>query len=571
MAIRSEATFRQPTLDAFAVPLLRCILLVITILGIVHPVLAQQPQSAEAPPPVPSATYEQTTTAAPVIVDGHVLFSVRGVSAYPAKERARNISKQINDLAQDESTPPEALVLRPIDGGVQIVAKKHRIMTVVQADAELEGLADTSILATVYRARIVDAVASYRQERTPEALLKKTLFAVVATLVFILAIWLVRWAFRKIRAGLETRYKKRIKDIELRTFRILDAEQLWAGFHGAIRVLRIISLIAVAYMYVEFVLSLYPWTRQLANRLSDWVLGPVSTIALGFIRAIPDLIFIAIIIFITRYVLKLAKLFFDAAAKERIHLANFDPDWSWPTYRILRVVFIAFAAVMAYPYIPGSDSAAFKGISIFLGVIVSLGSSSAIANMIAGYSMTYRRAFREGDRIKVDTFIGDVEEMRLLVTHLRSLKNEEIVVPNSIILNSNVINYTTLAAERGLILHTTVSIGYEVPWRQVEAMLLMAAERTLGLMKEPEPFVLQKELADFAVTYELNVYCDRPKLMIPLYTELHKNVLDVFNEYEVQIMTPSYEHDPEEPKLVPKSRWFEAPAKMRDEEGPGKS
>jgi small-conductance mechanosensitive channel len=175
--------------------------------------------------------------------------------------------------------------------------------------------------------------------------------------------------------------------------------------------------------------------------------------------------------------------------------------------------------------------------------------------------MTYRRAFRIGDRVKLGQYVGDVAQMRLMVTHLRTLKNEEVVVPNSSILSSEVVNYSTLAQQRGLILHTTVGIGYETPWRQVEAMLVEAAGRTPGLLREPPPFVLQTALGDFCVTYEINVYCDTPHVMALLYTELHRNILDVFNEYGVQIMTPSYEADPAEPKLVPKEQWYAAPAR----------
>jgi small-conductance mechanosensitive channel len=199
-------------------------------------------------------------------------------------------------------------------------------------------------------------------------------------------------------------------------------------------------------------------------------------------------------------------------------------------------------------------------VSLFLGIIFSLGSSSVIASLIAGYSMTYRRAFKVGDRIQVNDLIGDVVEMRLLGTHLRTIQNEEIVMPNSLLLNSHVMNFSTLAQSRGLILHTTVGIGYETPWRQVEAMLQVAAERTPGLLKEPPPFVLQKSLGDFAVNYDLNVYCDNPQAMLQLYTALHQNILDVFNEYGIQIMTPAYERDPEQPKVVPKGQWFMAPA-----------
>ena len=177
--------------------------------------------------------------------------------------------------------------------------------------------------------------------------------------------------------------------------------------------------------------------------------------------------------------------FFRAIARSQVKLRSFEPEWAMPTYRIVRVVVVVFAIVLAYPYIPGSDSEAFKGITLLMGVLLSLGSTSMVSNIIAGYTMTYRRAFRLGDRVKIGETVGDVTEMRLLVTHLRSLKNEEVVIPNSTILNSEVVNYTSLAQDHGLILHTRIGIGYEVPWRQVEAMLLMAAERTPGVLRDP--------------------------------------------------------------------------------------
>jgi small-conductance mechanosensitive channel len=193
--------------------------------------------------------------------------------------------------------------------------------------------------------------------------------------------------------------------------------------------------------------------------------------------------------------------------------------------------------------------------------MLSLGASSAMASVIAGYAVTYRRAFRIGDRISVGDYIGEVTEVRLMVTHLRTAKNEEIIVPNSLVLQNHVVNYSTLAKTHGLILHTTVSIGYETPWRQVEAMLLLAAERTRVLLREPPPFVLEKSLGDFAVTYELNAYVDSASALPERYAALYRNILDVFNEYGVQIMTPAYEGDPEQPKLVPRDRWFSSPAR----------
>jgi small-conductance mechanosensitive channel len=289
--------------------------------------------------------------------------------------------------------------------------------------------------------------------------------------------------------------------------------------------------------------------------MAAFALGPLNVIGAGIANNIPSLIFLAVLFVVLRLALRVIRLFFESTERGAVKLANFDPEWAQPTYKVVRIAVVAFGLIVAYPYIPGSDSAAFRGVSLFLGVLFSLGSSSAIANIIAGYMLIYRRAFKVGDRIKVGGSVGDVIATRLQVTHLRSVKNEELIVPNSHILASEVVNYSSLGRVNGLILHTEVGIGYETSWRHVEAMLIEAANRTAGLGTEPRPYVLEKQLGDFAVTYELNVFCTNVDKMGALYAALHRNILDVFNENGVQIMTPAYEGDPAEPKIVPPTDW----------------
>jgi small-conductance mechanosensitive channel len=267
---------------------------------------------------------------------------------------------------------------------------------------------------------------------------------------------------------------------------------------------------------------------------------PLTAIEKAILTHIPNVVFIVIIVIIVRYILKLMKYFFQAVEKGNITFSGFYPEWSKPTYKILSYLVIAFFVVVAYPYIPGSDSQAFKGISIFVGVLFSLGSQSAVSNMIAGFALTYRRAFKVGDRVKIADFTGDVVETRVQVTTLRTIKNEDIVVPNSLIMSSHVINYSTEAREKGLILHTTVTIGYDAPWRRVHELLIKAAERTEGVLREPPPFVLQTALNDFYVSYELNAYTDNPQEMVQTYSLLHQNIQDAFNEGGVEIMSPHY-------------------------------
>ena len=501
----------------------------------------------------------EMATTAPVELDGNVLFRVRGVSAFPAEQRAARIQSHIEALARDPDFRTE--VLRPVetDIGIKIMAGDQLVMGVYDSDARLEGVS-RQVLALADIERIRLAIADYRHARRPTILLQGGLYALGATAVLAAAVAFVIWLMRRLTALLERRVQRYVQSLEAKSFQIVRAEHIWGTLRGGLRALRILVILVIALLYLDFVLNQFVWTRPLANHLLEVVIGPLTTMGQDIVAHIPNLIFLVILFVAVRFILRLLRLFFNAIVRGSITVANFTPEWAWPTYKIARFAIVAFSLIVAYPYIPGSESAAFKGVSLFIGVVFSLGSSSAIANLIAGYLMIYRRAFKVGDRVQIGDMLGDVVEIRLQATHLRTLKNEEVVVPNSLLLNSQVVNYSSLAARQGLILHTTVGIGYETPWRQVEAMLLMAAERTSGLLKEPAPFVLQRSLGDFAVNYELNAYCSDAHAMLPLYTAIHRHILDVFNEYGVQIMTPAYRGDPEQPKLVPKQQWYTAPA-----------
>jgi small-conductance mechanosensitive channel len=519
-------------------------------------------QDAAQPPPIQEPAEVALADRAAVVVDGATLFLVRGISAYPAERRAREIGDRIRQLAADPDTPP--VVAEERGGATLIVAgPRTTIMTVFDEDAALEQVS-RQLLAQAYAGRIREAIDAYRIDRAPGRLGVRALYALAATLALAIAAYLGRRGTGSLHRLLERRYKRRIQDVSIQTFQILKADQVWRLLGGALQLAWAVALFGAIYIYLRYALALFPWTRGVGNSLFEVAVGPLGTITLGIVDTIPDLIFLAILFLVTRYALKAIRLFFDSLGAGAVRIASFDAEWAAPTYRLVRMIVIALALVVAYPYVPGSNTDAFKGLSLFVGVVFSLGSSSLIGNVIAGYSMTYRRAFKVRDLVKIGAHLGWVEQMRLLVTHLRTLKNEEVIVPNSTILTAEVVNYSTIARERGLILHTTVGIGYETPWRQVEAMLIEAAHRTEGLLQDPPPFVLQTSLADFSVIYEINAYCDAPDRMVELYTRLHRNILDVFNEYGVQIMTPAYEHDPKEPKIVPRDQWYSAPARSPD-------
>jgi small-conductance mechanosensitive channel len=496
-----------------------------------------------------AAASDAEVATAPVAIDGVVLFQVRGVSSFPAGARASLIAERLAAVASDPAIPAPALQAVESDGLVRIVAGDRPVMVVTEADAVLEGVRQRELAAT-HVLRLRQAMIEYRAARSPAALWRSAVVTGYATAALVVVVALLFWFWRWFDGLLRRRVEARIHSVGIQSFEVVRAERIRSALQSTLRGVRAVVYLAGLLVYAGFVLAQWPWTRALSAGATGFALAPLRTIAGGIAANVPSLVFLAVLFVLLRVTLRLTRLFFEAVERGTVTVGGFDAEWSQPTYKIVRIAIVAFALIVAYPYIPGSESAAFKGVSVFIGIVFSLGSSSAIANIIAGYMMTYRRAFKVGDRVRIGDAVGDVIETRLQVTHLRSYKNEEIVIPNAQILNGEVLNYSSLAKEHGLILHTEVGIGYETAWRQVEEMLLAAARRTPGLGTVPAPFVLVKKLGDFAVTYELNVPCAEVKTMNALYTALHHNVLDVFNEHGVQIMTPAYEGDPAEPKIA---------------------
>jgi small-conductance mechanosensitive channel len=537
------------------------LLLALCLANAPHAAAARTESSPAAPADIPLANVE---------VDGRVLFRVRGVSAFPAEARAENIEHGIVELARTPDFDPGQLRIQEDAYRTDILAGDRSVMVLYDADGAIEQVPRQKLAdAKLQRLRV--AIADYRRERSPEHLRRAAGLSLAAGLAVAAALWLLLRLNRGLGAWMDRRLKRHIQSVGIQSFEILRAERIFDALRGSLNLATWLAFALLLAFGLHYVLVLFPWTRHLGEALFAVLANPFRVLGGELLDKLPDLVFLSILFVLVRHLLKILRFFFDSVAQGSVQLAGFQPEWAEPSYKIARLAAVVFALIVAYPHIPGSDSEAFKGISLFLGLMFSLGSSSFLANTIAGYSLIYRRAFKLGDRVKIGEAFGDVIEMRLQVTHLRSLKNEEIIVPNSTILVSEVVNYSSLARREGLILHTTVGIGYEVPWRQVEALLLLAAERTQGLLSHPPPFVLQKSLGDFAVNYELNVHCGEPSRMMSLYTELHRHILDVFNEYGVQIMTPNYDSDPADLKLVPKEHWYAAPAAKAGTDEPSPS
>ena len=286
--------------------------------------------------------------------------------------------------------------------------------------------------------------------------------------------------------------------------------------------------------------GIFPWTRDFAETLFGYILTPIKKIAFSLWNYLPNLITIIVIVIAFKYVMRGLKFLKSEVESGNLRLAGFYPDWANPTYQILRIMVLAFMVVVIFPYLPGSDSPIFKGVSVFLGFLFTFGSAGSLSNMIAGLVLTYMRLFRIGDRVKIGDVSGDVIEKSLLVTRLKTPMNEIISIPNSTVMSSHTINYSLESLNQGLILSAAVTIGYDVPWKDVHKALLAAADRTPQFLKDPKPFVLQTGLEDFYVGYEVYGYTRAANSQATVHSQLFSNILDTFNEDGIEIMSPHY-------------------------------
>ncbi|MCE8511146.1 mechanosensitive ion channel family protein [Ruegeria pomeroyi] len=490
---------------------------------------------------------------APVILDGSQLFLLRGVTGLPAERRALRVHERLVQVATASDSATVDIEKRKERFGYVIYADGVEILTVTQADASLEKI-DIELLTDVQAKVINDAILTYRSERSDEARIEGAIYAMGWTLAFALFTFLGALLRRFLNTRITKLVHRNLAEVESATKAHVRADAIAALIRFGISFILLVIFFLGVYYYLSFVLLSFAETRYVAQLLLTYVTRPVLNIVLGFINYLPNLVTLLIIAAVTQYIIRGLRIFFEAVEAGSFEIGNFERHWVIPTFNLIRAALILIALVFSFPYIPGSESAAFQGLTILVGAMLSLGSNSVMNNLISGLFVIYRRSTSIGDRIQIGDHLGDVVEIKLMETHLRSTKNELISIPNAQLLNSEVVNYTKHSESSGVILHTTVGIGYEEPAEKVEAMLIEAARRTDGLRMRPEPFVLWTALADYAVNYEINAHTTRGSNIPRIKSELHRNIFDVFTENGVQIMTPSYEADPEVPK-IPTEKW----------------
>ncbi|MBD2599879.1 MULTISPECIES: mechanosensitive ion channel family protein [Microcystis] len=480
----------------------------------------------------------------PVMLDGKTLFFIRrGVSSFSAEERANAITQRIERIAQNDSIPVENLTIKqiPDDNSLYLSVDQEVILTVTERDAKAYR-STPEVLAQQALQKIQVAIAQYRQDRKPEQLLKNIIYTVIASFAFLI----ISFAVIKISGKLFPFIRRLIESltpgIQIGNVEIISSSNISFFWLRVLRIIRFFVLFLLLFNYATFVLRLFPWTRVFGESILGYFSQSLELVLSSIGKYLPNAFVIAIIIFITYYLIGLIKPFFTAIERGNLVIPGFYTDWAKPTYNILLVIIIAIAAIVAFPYLPGFDSPAFRGVSVFLGLLLSLGSTSAIANVIGGIILIYTRAFRIGDHIQIGDVIGDLIEKNFLVIRICTPTNKIITIPNSSLLSSNVINFSISSRElnRNLIIQTTITLGYDLPWRKAHKTLIEAALETEHILKEPAPFVLQTSLDNFYISYQLNAYTNQPNLMVIIYSELHQNIQDKCNEAGIEILSPSY-------------------------------
>ena len=500
-----------------------------------------RPAATPAPPPEPApASGAAPAEGVPVMYRGQEIYRVyTGFGAFTAAERARLASDRLDRLVNDPAFDPREMTVVDTETTSEIRAGERLLGVVTALDATRLGQPRREIAATVI-ARVADVVINTREELSTRALVLAFGAAAVATCVYGLVLWLASRVVRRVRRRVRALGTQGFLSLQFQRLSFVTREQGEVVAHKFVRALHAVVVVVATFAWLEAVLAALPWSRHYATRLVSYVVDPLRGFGLALLEFLPDFFAIFIISVLAFAVLRFLGLFFRQVAAGRIEFEDFPAEWADPTYKLLRVLVLAIAAVMAFPYIPGSQSPAFQGVTLFVGFLVSFASSSSLSNIIAGTILTYTRAFRIGDRVQIGGTVGDVVASSLLVTDLRTIKNVVVAIPNAMVLRGPVVNYSRMARTTGLILNTSVTIGYDAPWRTVHGLLVAAAAGTTGVEASPEPFVLQTALNDFYVSYEINAYTRRPNDMHLIYAELHANIQDRFNEAGVEIMSPHY-------------------------------
>lgn len=510
--------------------------------GQVPPVAGDSaPAQGTTPPPLDLSLAQRSPVGAPVVVGIDTLFYLYGsVGSISASDRAALIPGRIQQVAKRVRAGLDTVRVVEVGGQVGILAGDVILMGVLPDDVE-DTTETRMTVATRYAEQIEQAIAggSFRAKLRQAGI--GVVLAIAATLLFLLLRFLLIRVLHRIHNWIDLlRGSSRLPTLKIQQLEILSADRIADLLGVGLRVVRIAAYLVLIYFYLVVVLGLFPWTHGVSTQILGYVLTPLGVVGRAILGYLPHLFFLIIIGIVTSYLLRGIRAMFNALETGLVELPGFDRDWALPTYKLARFMVMAFALVVMWPYLPGSDSEAFKGVSLFVGLVFSLGSTGAVANLMAGTLLTYTRAFQVGDRIRIGDTTGDVVARTLMVTRVRTITNVEVTIPNNMVMSSAVLNFSTNARRGGILLQTTITIGYDVPWRRVQELLLKAASATDGISANPPPFVIQTGLSDYYPEYELNGYITDAQAMRRILSDLNGKIQDAFAEGGVEITSPAF-------------------------------
>ena len=478
----------------------------------------------------------------PVILNGETLFLYSSeIEGFSPQKRAERTAQAIEAIAKNFEIPLDSLKIVKLEGLRVIATEEDAVFSLLEADAQAANR-PLDELATEYLQIVKNAIAQYREQNRVKIPLQRIIFAVIEVIIVIALLTLLKKMLTRLYRQIEAWRTNLFRPIRIQGLQLFSVDQEANLFTGLVKLIYWGIVTTIIFIYLSSVTRYFPQTRVLGETIFNYLYSLLVNAGKAAIAYLPNLFSIILAITITYYIIRFCKLFFNAIDAGTLSIPGFYRDWARPTERLLVILISVFALVIIFPLLPGADSPAFRGISIFVGALFTLGGASAIANLVGGFIIIYTRAFQVGDRVQIGDVKGDILEKTILSTRIRTTKNEIITIPNASLINSNIKNFTTALRDinEPLILHTTITLGYDVPWRQVHQVLIEAARSSPSILEEPAPFVLQKALGDFSVSYELNAYTNQPSIMAQIYSQLHQNIQDKCNEAGIEILSPQY-------------------------------
>ncbi len=487
-----------------------------------------------------SDSIKKPVIASPVAPFGETIFSFTvGIGPFSPVTRAKAVETRIREVASNPFFRVDSLHLTKADGAINILYEDI-ILTVVTTQDSIAANNSKDKIAAERMHKIASAVAKFKEDNSEKNILRSILFSSVILALLILLFFVVNRLYKFLQKKIITWQGSQRKILSVSGYEFLDKKRQIAIFLIVNKIFRAGLFLFLVFIGLLIMFLILPWTKPFTMAVLDVILSPVKHFFSLIWEYLPNVIIICVILTITYFINRSFRFFKKEIERKMLTLPGFYPEWALPTYNIIRVIVWVFTIILIWPYIPGSDSKIFQGISVFLGLVFSFTSVGLISNIMSGFSLTYTRAFRLGDRVKIGDITGDVLEKSMLVTKILTIKNEEVTIPNSKIMSSEVINYSAKAQEKGLIIYTSVTIGYDSSWRKIHELLINAALATDGIVKDPPPFVLQTSLDDFYISYQINAYTHEPNRLAELYSILHQNIQDGFNTAGMEIMSPHY-------------------------------